>query len=849
LSRRKKNKRRNKTVTKKLSAEQLTLQIQQALSTHHYKLAIQHLKALLKMSDKFVSITDLLQQAYAGRAKELATLGMLKEAITTWDVAIQYGLDPTNSHYLGWIISTKQYFHLGKVYQTLSDKDQRALQPKLAANCLSGDTSIFKILPKNDPISLDYPVANALLEAWCSGVDKQQLQRQMKAISFRSPYRDLRQVIQAWILLEESSQQVEKALTRIDEASPFYPLVEQIRLAQLESSTFLMQLSSLSIKSRHCALQVRGWSDSQTTKLVKKLATLGGKVSLELLSNTLFILNKQLNKKTLTVATRYWFDNTIKKVWSVSVHPFNFNTKKMNTELGKLTKLERQHCKCLGYIHNEESIRYITPHINEYLKTLKETPNEEIKKADRLLLAGLMNRYLVDSWKLYDNDKLTENSLEYLEASLQDDASDQVSWLELLEYHLQQKDLKSARDTLITALTHHPEHIKILEVAVRIAIKGNAFVKASGYAKRILAVDPINSKAQQHLQHAHLSHAQKQFKQKKWHLVNKELKQALQWKGSLLTNTLIEVLQAYQIQVEKGSIAAKNVFQTLVNNSDMDKVRLDFIFRYQAAQINQSDKEALKYTTSAGFWNKPKLSRQSVLTLIDIAGQLRQIDPKSINKPIKSLFKPLHTAAKLPFSAKQGEQICEFWMQSKEDKLLKEYSNQLRKKYKNKPIFVYYHLIHSQQSFSKIEIELTDALNIAKEQNDDAVVVRLLNLLDQFDSPLTNMMGGMFADDDNLDDTFENLMNAMEVMNANPADDINEKIKRELFADLLPIMSRNDLLGLADEYLEKGLAQYVLNQYGEQQMRSFCRRCFKGEDPDVVMDEMKHTNNPLVGNF
>lgn len=848
MSRRKKNKRRNKTVAKKLSAEQLTLQAQQALSTHHYKLAIQHLKALLKKSAtsaKLASITALLQQAYTGRAKELAALGMLKEAVTTWDVATQYGLEPTNSHYLGWIISSKQYFHLGKVYQTLSDKDKGSLQPKLAANCLSGDISIFKILPKNDPIFLGYQAANTLLEAWCSGVDKQQLQLQMKAISFRSPYRDLRQVIQAWIFLEESPQQVEKALARIDKTSPFYPLVEQIRLAELDSSAFLIEVPSLTAESKNCALQVRRWSDPKTAKLVKKLAMLGGKTSLKTLSSILFALGKQLDAKNLTVTTKYWLDNAIKKLWAISSNSFILDTKKIETIVGELTELEYQHYTCLREVYSRSSINRITTSIIKYLKILEKMPNQEVRKADRLLLAGLINRYLVDRWKAYDGDKLTEDSLKYLEAALKNDPSDDVSWLELLEYHLQQKDLKAARNTLKTALTHHPEHIKILDVAVRIAIKGDAFVKAGGYAKRILAVDPINSTAQQRLQYAHLSHAQKQFKQKKWHLVNKELTQALQWKGSLLTNTLIEVLQAYQIQAENGTTAAKAMFQKLVNNSKMDKVTLDFIFRYQAAQINQSDKVALNYTKLAGFWNQ--FSTQSVLTLIDIARQLRQINPKGINKPIKSLFKPLHKAAKLSFTAKEGEQICEFWMQSKENKLLTEYSNQLRKKYKDKPIFVYYYFLNSQQSFSNIEAELTNAVETAKEQNDDALVVRLIALLEERYSLFIND-SDMFADDD-LDNVFEGLVNAVDIMNTDPTDDLDEKTKMALLADLLPIIPISDLLRLADEYLEVELVRYVLHQYGEQEMRSFCRRCLKGEDPNSVMNDIKNTNTPFVQGF
>ncbi len=847
LSKRKKHKSRR---TNKLSPQQLKLQAQQALSSHHYKIAIQHLKVLLKNTEASDETLALLRQAYTGRAEELAEAGMITEAVSIWDVATQYGLDPVDSRYLDWIVRSQQYYRLNKIYQQLDAKDQRSLQPQLAAACLSGDLSILKALAEDDPVKSDYLAANDLLQAWCSGENEAQLHQQMKAISFRSPYRDLRQIIQAWLILEKTSQQAGKAIQRIANTSPFYPLAQQLLLASLDAPEFMVQHSSLSLASRNCALDIRGWNDKQTAIILKKLQQLGEKPTVKMLSNTLLALSKQLTEDKLTSATKYWLNHTTKKVWVISKkdshHALNYNN--LTASVGALTTLEERYYQCLFVIVNEMPPAYVSRKIESYLEELKSTANNKIEKANQLLISALLNRYLVDEWKIYEEHKLTDKSLSFLDQLLLDDPSDDKSWLELLEYQLQQKKLKPARDALKDALAHHPENIKILDLAVRIAIKGNAFVKAAGYAKRILAVDPINSSAQLHLQYAHLSHASKQFKQKKWHLVHKELDQAQQWKGTELTKTLIEVLQAYQIQAEKGVQAAASAFQTLSKTSTLDKVAVDFIIRHQGLHINHAHATALKNAKLTTLWNKP--DKDKVFALIDIVQQLMKNSPKSISKPLDSLSKPLKKAAKLPFSTTEGERVCEFLIQVGEDALLNEYSLKLRQKHKNHPVFNYYLFVNHKYLDYKALGQLEEAWEIAKEQNDDATSSRLAGLLHKLSNPFASPFSGsdLFFDKDEDDEwdmsdempapeEMELVMAAMVAMEM-VGDDADEREKAKIMADLLPIMPQKELFDLAENLLGEENAQLILDKLEVKGLRTFCQRCLKGEEPEDVMKDM-----------
>ncbi len=825
-----KNKRSRKASSSRLSSEQLESQIRQALSNAHYKLAIQSLKALIKKVEKSDSILKLLQQAYTGRAEELAETGMLKEAVAIWDVGTQYGLNPVDQRYLGWIVDSKQYSRIAKIYEQISLEDKHNLQPKLAANCLSGDLSILKLLPADDPLHSSYEVANRLLQAWCSDADEEQLAPLMKAISFRSPYRELRQIVQASLLFEKSPEQAEIALQRIARTSPFYPLAEQLYLAQLDTPAFLMKFSSLPTKNKKYALEVRQWSDKQTLNILKKLEALKGNPNKKTLSNTLLLLSKQLKNTQLSPAIKNWLDNKTKKVWAISEgdHFANLNFKKLSNVVGELTTLEKNYYQCLATLSNPKSLRDLANKIEKYQEALKTSSDQKIEKSDRRLISALMSRYLLEQWKEYNNNKLTKISLRVLEKLLTDDPSDYKSWLELLEYHLQKKNIKAARDALNQAIKHHPHNIQILDLAVRIAIASNAFVKAANYAKRIIDIDPINRNAQQYLQQAHLSHARKQIKQKKWHLAEKELLKTKKWKGTALTKLLIEVLKAYLLQAEKGVKTAAKNFQELAKKTGANEVELDFIIRHQGIQTKQSYKTSLRNAKLTNLWNKP--NKEKLWALMNIVQQLREINADGIKPVLKTLFTPLKKATKLPFSEQEGEQLCEFWVQNKEEGLLHEYSHQLRRQYGDKPIFIYYSFVNFE-GFSPVVFDLLEqAWSEAKQQKDEALTARLAGLLEKLSRPYSDPFGDIFFDD------IDAIEEEIEEISMLDCDDEEKGIN--IIINLLPRLPIKEVFSFATQLMGKKTAQLILDKYGEKQLRNACIRGLKGDNPQDIMNDL-----------
>jgi hypothetical protein len=66
----------------------------------------------------------------------------------------------------------------------------------LAAQALAGVPGIAEALPADDPIIAQMESAREALDAYCAG-NEPALSQSLKAISFRSPYRDLVQILKA----------------------------------------------------------------------------------------------------------------------------------------------------------------------------------------------------------------------------------------------------------------------------------------------------------------------------------------------------------------------------------------------------------------------------------------------------------------------------------------------------------------------------------------------------------------------------------------------------------------------------------------------------------------------------
>jgi tetratricopeptide (TPR) repeat protein len=141
------------------------------------------------------------------------------------------------------------------------------------------------------------------------------------------------------------------------------------------------------------------------------------------------------------------------------------------------------------------------------LPGLLSTPEEAPLQA-ALILRHLFDLIVGDEDAADYDDECTT----WLERSLELDPDDRATHLKLIRLHRQGQDLKAARASVETALARFANDPAVLLEAVETALAGNAFKKAVTLAKRLLDLDPINSKVRALIGQAHLSHARKQIR-------------------------------------------------------------------------------------------------------------------------------------------------------------------------------------------------------------------------------------------------------------------------------------------------------------------------------------------------
>ena len=84
------------------------------------------------------------------------------------------------------------------------------------------------------------------------------MERQLKAIPFRSPFRDFRQISKALSQLHSDAATAADLLDRVDAASPFHLLATTIKTSQASDPDFLREYQAMGKPQRHFAAALRG---------------------------------------------------------------------------------------------------------------------------------------------------------------------------------------------------------------------------------------------------------------------------------------------------------------------------------------------------------------------------------------------------------------------------------------------------------------------------------------------------------------------------------------------------------------------------------------------------------------
>ncbi len=349
-------------------------------------------------------------------------------------------------------------------------------------------------------------------------------QLHLKAIPYRSLYRDFRQIIKAWQLGDPTPRDLPAAVNRIGRHSPFRglantllelysPECELVTAARQEGSTLTLKAA------------VSGWSHKQV-ELLKAAESLGPVPNAKALFNLLVRFTPVFKEPVARTAALKLLIH-----YPQGKHGFTRHFGKLSPL--ELARFEAQMADVEGDPYKSDSA---WREVLDELEKLREPGVDQLREA-------LALRKLAHQWLEYEHDIYPQPMVVGdLTESLVIDPDDVATHVQLIDLLRKSDNLKAARASVKEALERFPDNTTVLIEAVQTAIAGNAFKKAASIAQQILKLDPINIKVQRILLDAHLAHGRKRIKARKFELARREFLDAARWARSPETEGRVKLI-------------------------------------------------------------------------------------------------------------------------------------------------------------------------------------------------------------------------------------------------------------------------------------------------------------------
>lgn len=547
----------------KLSPEAVERKAREDLAGGRYREAIAGFKQLIKQEPR-PAWRLALAEAYAGRARELATKDMLKEALVIWENRANLGDDITfDPEYAALLLRMGRVDSVLSLFlreQEVQPKERDRLKPLLAAAYLSGEDAVADRLPPNDPVVCHGQPARAALMAYCAH-DDQALQNALAAIPYRSPYRDWVQILKALQRLPDAPREAAALLDRVGEHSAFYPLRRAAQLALLPETSFLKAITGERSQITRFACILRGWPQARIA-LREELDRLGTDARPDVLLRFMHRHRDSLGadwvrQRGLRLLIP-GYPRSLKQFVAVGA------TRPSAEESLLLDAWAAEQREDLWDEH--ECWELYARHL------IAEGSNEGCEIDHRLRVALALRRcdrladVLTHADPDYDPEDLAGLVAGQLEESLTWDPDDRDTYLRLIGYYRRGKRPKDVRRLLEQAQHRWPKDMQVLEAAFDTALDAGSFKKATGLAREMLALDSINSGVRERLVQAHLAHARKQVVKGRADLARKELAAAGEWARNThardqldLTSGLIALIE----DAETGAPAVREIMGRL----------------------------------------------------------------------------------------------------------------------------------------------------------------------------------------------------------------------------------------------------------------------------------------------
>jgi tetratricopeptide (TPR) repeat protein len=519
-----------------VSADALAVQAAEALRLSRFREAIELYKQLLK-GEARQDWRDALAAAYVGRAKVLSAKGLFKEAEIVLGNAV--ALDGAVKEPL-FLLSC--LVRQGQIQKALAQALKYIGSPalELSQACLLSELTAALFLARPVPLAAAegdpparvewFAAANAARESLAALAAQKpaiEIEPLIANIPARSAFGPVRLIIKG--LLTDDLAKARRLLDGAPSASPFGPLRLAAEAALPgEPAELVGRLSRASAAQRAFAIGWLGGSASTTPMLARLIeAERGGPGAL------LALLTRQVAALPAVDVRKACFNLLPQIPDSIPLFEKSF---------GKLGEAERARIIALGAEAKQDWKRAET----QWRAAAGHYANDGSREGK--LSAGVIYRHLAElalkETMIVGDRSFTDPVVSYLRKSLDCDPDYLPALLQLIKQYREDGDDKEWHVLADEAAQRFPTESAVLLQVIESAAARKAYKKAAGFAKRLLAVDPINRSARWRMIELQISHARKQMRSKRPDLAWKELVAAGEWERADAPNADLRINQA-----------------------------------------------------------------------------------------------------------------------------------------------------------------------------------------------------------------------------------------------------------------------------------------------------------------
>jgi cellulose synthase operon protein C len=509
----------------------------EALRAGDFKQAIELFKRLVRQGAR-PEWCDALAEAYVGRARQLAAQGMFEEAETALNKAVAPdGTVPDPLLYVQCLVKRGQLPKAAAlaVKYIGNERIPASVAPRLAELAAAlWLAAPAPLTPPADPTSeagrwVEHAAAaQQSLTAWIEGKPAQVIDQFLSRIPFRSAFRSLRLILKSLLTAPDDPARARQLLDGIPPESAFAAFRLAVEAALPQPPADPMAPPVLPSKAQQVFAAEVKHLPSAASQLLVQLAKAERSGPGTLLS---FLAGHAGSLPA----------DDVKRACHDLLPRAPHRLRQFENMFGPLSEFDRNRVLALAAEAGNDWERA------GQCWTVAARRIEAAAGTEAGLTAGVIYRHLArlahEHSEIEGEGTSEVPEIEYLELSLQADPDHLPAVLQLIGlYRTHGKDREWHR-LVEDAAQRFREESAVLVQAVDSAIARKAYKKAVGFARKLLALDPINQSARQRMIELRISHARKQIRSKRVDLASKELAEAAEWERPGAPSFLLSINQ------------------------------------------------------------------------------------------------------------------------------------------------------------------------------------------------------------------------------------------------------------------------------------------------------------------